>query len=60
MSKFAMGEQVENAAGDQALDTVAAGFPALDGSFGCADIEGYGAVRFFAERAFSLAGRGAA
>ena len=56
MSKFAIGGQVENAARDQALDAVAAGFPALDGKFGRADIEGYGALGFFTELAFSPAG----
>ena len=60
MSKFAIGEQVENAAGDQALDAVAAGFPALDGRFGRADIEGYGALGVFTELAFRTAGREAA
>ena len=62
MSKFAIGEQVEDAPGDHGLGTVAAGFPAVDGSFGYADIEGYGAFRFFtAEKlAFGPAGRGAA
>jgi hypothetical protein len=56
MSKFAIGEQVENAAGDQALGTVAAGFPAVGERFGRADIEGYGARGFFTELAFSPAG----
>ena len=63
MSKFAIGEQVENAAGDHGLGTVAAGFPAAGGSFRQAvDVEGYGALRCFtgADLAFSLAGRGAA
>jgi hypothetical protein len=60
MSKFAMGEQVENAPGAHGLGTVAAGFPAVD--FGYADIEGYGAFRFFTAKkpAFGLAGRGGA
>lgn len=63
MSKFAIGEQVENAEGDRGVGTVVAVFPTVDGSFRYAvDTEGYGALRFFAEEdlAFSLAGRRAA
>jgi hypothetical protein len=57
MSKFPIGEQVENAAGDHGLGTVAAGFPAVGGGFGQAvDVEGYGAGRCCTgeEPAFSL------
>jgi hypothetical protein len=63
MSKFAIGEQVENAADDHALGTVVAVFRTVDGSFRYAvDTEGYGALQFFAEEklAFSPTRRGAA
>ena len=63
MSKFAIGEQVENIANDHESGTVVAVFPTVDGSFRYAvDTEGYGALRFFAEEelAFSSAGRRAA
>jgi hypothetical protein len=63
MSKFVIGEQVENTRGDSELGAVVAVFPTVDGSFRYAvDIEGYGALRFFAEQelAFSSAGRRAA
>jgi hypothetical protein len=50
MSKFAIGEQVDNAADDQELGTVIAVFPTVDGSFRYAvDTEGYGALQFFTE-----------
>jgi len=63
MSKFVIGEQVENARDDSELGAVVAVFPTVDGSFRYAvDTEGYGALRFFAEQelAFSSAGRRAA
>jgi hypothetical protein len=63
MSKFAIGEHVENALGDHGAGAVVAVFPTVDGSFRYAvDTEGYGALRFFAEEelAFSSAGRRAA
>jgi len=63
MSKFAFGEQVENVADDRELGTVAAVFPAVDGSFGyAADTNGYGARQLFTEEkpAFALTRRGAA
>jgi hypothetical protein len=63
MSKFAMGEQVENVAGDHESGTVIAVFPTVDGSFGDAvDTDGYGALRFFTEEklAFTVTRRGAA
>ena len=50
MSKFAIGEQVDNAADDHESGTVIAVFPTVDGSFRYAvDTEGYGALQFFAE-----------
>ncbi len=50
MSKFAIGEKVDNAADDQELGTVIAVFPTVDGSFRYAvDAEGYGALQFFPE-----------
>jgi hypothetical protein len=50
MSKFAIGEKVDNAADDQEVGTVIAVFPTIDGSFRYAvDTEGYGALQFFTE-----------
>ena len=50
MSKFAIGEQVENIANDHESGTVVAVFPTVDGSFRYAvDTEGYGTLQFFAE-----------
>jgi len=50
MSKFAIGEEVENAADDHEVGTVVAVFPTDDGKFRYAvDTEGYGALQFFAE-----------
>ena len=50
MSKFAIGERVDNAADDHEGGTVIAVFPTVDGSFRYAvDMEGYGALQFFAE-----------
>ena len=50
MSKFAIGEEVENAADDHEVGTVVAVFPTVDGKFRYAvDTEGYGALQFFAE-----------
>lgn len=50
MSKFAIGEKVDNAADDQELGTVIAVFPTVEGSFRYAvDTEGYGALQFFPE-----------
>ena len=63
MSKFAIGEQVENVADDHESGPVVAVFPTVDGSFRYAvDTDGYGALQFFTEEklAFSLARRGAA
>jgi hypothetical protein len=63
MSKFAIGEQVENVADDHESGMVVAVFPTVDGSFRYAvDTEGYGALQFFTEEklALSLTRRGAA
>jgi hypothetical protein len=63
MSKFAIGEQVENVADDHESGTVVAVFPTVDGSFSYAvDTDGYGALQFFTEErlAFNLTRRGAA
>jgi hypothetical protein len=50
MSKFAIGEQVDNAADDHEAGTVIAVFPTVDGNFNYAvDMEGYGTLRFFTE-----------
>src|ERR1700716_3338772 len=50
MSKFAIGEKVDNAADDHEVGTVIAVFLTVDGSFRYAvDTEGYGALQFFAE-----------
>jgi hypothetical protein len=50
MSKFAIGEQVDNAADDQEAGTVIAVFPTVDGAFRYAvDMEGYGTLQFFTE-----------
>ena len=50
MSKFAVGEKVDNAADDHESGMVVAVFPTVDGSFRYAvDMEGYGALQFFAE-----------
>ena len=62
MSKFAIGEQVENVANDHESGMVVAVFPTVDGSFRYAvDTEGYGALQFFVEEklAFAVARRGA-
>jgi hypothetical protein len=63
MSKFAIGERVENVADDHESGMVVAVFPTVDGSFRYAvDTEGYGALQFFIEEklALSLTRRGAA
>ncbi len=63
MSKFAIGEQVENGADDHESGTVVAVFPTVDGTFRCAvDTDGYGALQFFTEEklAFTVTRRGAA
>jgi hypothetical protein len=56
MSKFAIGEQVENVANDHESGTVVAVFPTVDGSFRYAvDTEGYGTLQFFAEEKLAFA-----
>ena len=56
MSKFAIGEQVENVANGRESGPVIAVFPTVDGSFRYAvDTEGYGALQFFAEEKLALA-----
>jgi hypothetical protein len=50
MSKFAVGQLVDNAAHDHESGTVVAVFPTVDDSFRYAvDMEGYGLLQFFAE-----------
>jgi hypothetical protein len=50
MPKFTIGEQVDNAADDHESGTVVAVFPTVDDNFRYAvDMEGYGALLFFAE-----------
>jgi hypothetical protein len=50
MSKFSVGEKVDDAADAHELGTVVAVFPTIDGNFRYAvDTEGYGALQFFAE-----------
>ena len=50
MSKFAIGETVDKAADDHEAGVVIAVFPTADGHFRYAvDMEGYGALQFFAE-----------
>jgi len=50
MSKFAIGEKVDNAADDHEVGTVIAVFLTVDGSFRYAvDTEGYGTLQFFTE-----------
>jgi hypothetical protein len=55
MSKFAVGETVDNAADDHESGTVVAVFPTDDGKFRYAvDTEGYGAFQFFAEEKLAV------
>jgi hypothetical protein len=50
MSKFAIGEKVDNAADNDEGGTVIAVFPTVEGNFRYAvDMEGYGALQFFNE-----------
>jgi hypothetical protein len=50
MSKFAIGEKVDNAADNRECGTVMAVFPTVDGNFRyVVDMEGYGALQFFNE-----------
>jgi len=55
MSKFAIGERVEKAADDHEDGVVIAIFPTADGNFRYAvDMEGYGALQFFAEEKLAV------
>jgi hypothetical protein len=50
MAKFAIGEKVDDAADDHDAGTVIAVFTTVEGKFRYAvDVEGYGALQFFAE-----------
>jgi hypothetical protein len=50
LTKFAIGEQVDNAADNREGGTIIAVFPTVEGSFRYAvDTEGYGALKFFNE-----------
>jgi hypothetical protein len=50
MSKFSIGEKVDNATDDHEVGTVIAVFPTVDGNFRYAvDTDGYGALQFFNE-----------
>jgi hypothetical protein len=50
MGKFAIGEKVDNAADDHEVGTVIAVFSTVEGTLRYAvDMEGYGALQFFAE-----------
>ncbi len=50
MSKFAIGEHVDNAADNHEGGTIIAVFPTVEGNFRYAvDTEGYGALKFFNE-----------
>jgi hypothetical protein len=50
MAKFAIGERVDKAADEREGGVVIAVFPTTDGNFRYAvDVEGYGALQFFAE-----------
>ena len=50
MSKFAIGEKVNNAADDHEVGTVIAVFPTVEGNVRyTVDMGGYGALQFFAE-----------
>jgi hypothetical protein len=59
MSKFTIGEKVDNAAENRECGTVMAVFPTVDGSFRYAvDTEGYGALQFFNEEKLVRHGQG--
>jgi hypothetical protein len=50
MSKFAIGDKVDRASDDHEGGTVVAVFPTVEGDVRYAvDMEGYGALQFFAE-----------
>jgi hypothetical protein len=51
MSKFEVGEKVDNADDEHESGTVVGVFPTIDDNFRYAvDMEGYGALQFFAEK----------
>ena len=55
MSKFAIGEKVDNATDDHEVGTVIAVFPTVDGNFRYAvDTDGYGALQFFNEEKLAV------
>ncbi len=55
MSKFVIGEQVDNGADDHQSGTVVGVFPTVEGNFRYAvDMEGYGALQFFNEERLVL------
>ena len=55
MSKFAVGERVEKATDVHQDGVVIAVFPTTDGNFRYAvDMEGYGALQFFAEEKLTV------
>lgn len=55
MSKFAVGQLVDNAADDHEIGTVVAVFPTVDDNFRYAvDMEGYGLLQFFAEQKLAV------
>ena len=55
MSKFVIGEQVDNGADGHQSGTVVAVFPTVEGNFRYAvDMEGYGALQFFNEERLVL------
>jgi hypothetical protein len=55
MPKFAIGEKVDNVAGDHEVGTVIAVFSTMDGSFRYAvDTEGYGALQFLTEEKLAV------
>jgi hypothetical protein len=55
MSKFAIGEKVNNAADDHEVGTVIAVFPTVEGNLRYAvDMEGHGALQFFAEEKLAV------
>jgi hypothetical protein len=55
MSKFTVGERVEKMSDDRQDGVVIAVFPTTDGNFRYAvDMEGYGALQFFAEEKLAV------
>ena len=57
MSKFAIGERVEKTTDEHEDGVVIAVFPTADGNYRYAvDMEGYGALQFFAEEKLVVCG----